>query len=118
MAPQVLRWAWQPIFRHTIYVKSLMLCMHLLDNPKANVKRNYANIFRDQIIRRKQKLSPLKLNYIAMYETGNGSIRMRAVYQDEEDEIIITALPYQVSGAKVLEQIAEQMQKKKLPLVV
>ncbi len=52
-----------------------------------------------------------------MYQTGNGSIRMRAVYTEEEDEIIITALPYQVSGGKVLEQIAQQMQDKKLPLV-
>ncbi len=52
-----------------------------------------------------------------MYKTGNGSIRMRAVYTEEADEIIITALPYQVSGGKVLEQIAQQMQDKKLPLV-
>ncbi len=42
---------------------------------------------------------------------------MRAVYLYEDDEIVITALPHQVSGAKVLEQIAEQMQAKKLPLV-
>jgi len=42
---------------------------------------------------------------------------MRAIYSIENDEIIITALPYQVSGGKVLEQIAQQMQDKKLPLV-
>jgi topoisomerase-4 subunit A len=52
-----------------------------------------------------------------MYRSGNGSIRMRSVFTVEDDEIIITALPHQVSGAKVLEQIAEQMQNKKLPLV-
>lgn len=49
--------------------------------------------------------------------TGRGSYRMRAVYRLEKNEIIITDLPYQVSGNKVLTQIADQMQAKKLPLV-
>jgi topoisomerase-4 subunit A len=52
-----------------------------------------------------------------IYITGKGSIRARAVYTMEEGDIVITALPYQVSGAKVLEQIAAQMQQKKLPMV-
>src|SRR5690606_32714989 len=52
-----------------------------------------------------------------LYETGNGGIRMRARYEREDGDIIITALPYQVSGSKVLEQIAAQMQQKKLPMV-
>jgi len=52
-----------------------------------------------------------------MYETGHGSIRMRAVYEREDGDIIITALPHQVSGARILEQIAAQMQNKKLPMV-
>ena len=52
-----------------------------------------------------------------MYETGKGSLRARAVYSREQGDIVITALPYQVSGAKVLEQIAQQMQQKKLPMV-
>ncbi|MFN7097178.1 MAG: DNA topoisomerase IV subunit A, partial [Gammaproteobacteria bacterium] len=51
------------------------------------------------------------------YRTGNGSIRMRAVYMMEENDIVITAIPHQVSGAKVIEQIAAQMQAKKLPMV-
>jgi topoisomerase-4 subunit A len=53
----------------------------------------------------------------AIYETGTGSVRQRAAYKKEEGEIIITALPYQVSGAKVIEQIAAQMQAKKLPMI-
>src|SRR5690606_21548014 len=53
-----------------------------------------------------------------IYETGRGSVKARAVYKVEDGDIVITALPYQVSGAKVLEQIAAQMQKKKLPMVV
>ncbi|HET8808524.1 MAG TPA: DNA gyrase subunit A, partial [Methylophaga sp.] len=52
-----------------------------------------------------------------IYETGHGSIRQRACFKMEEHEIIIDALPYQVSGAKVLEQIAAQMNNKKLPMV-
>jgi topoisomerase-4 subunit A len=52
-----------------------------------------------------------------IYETGRGSVKMRAIYTTENGDIIITALPHQVSGAKVLEQIAAQMQAKKLPMV-
>lgn len=52
-----------------------------------------------------------------LYETGNGSIRMRAVYEKEDGDIIVTSLPHQVSGARVLEQIAQQMTAKKLPMV-
>ena len=53
----------------------------------------------------------------AIYETGNGTLRLRACYRIEGDDIIIYALPHQISGAKVLEQIAAQMRNKKLPLV-
>ena len=49
--------------------------------------------------------------------TGRGSYRMRAVYSVEKNEIVITELPYQVSGSKIITQIADQMQAKKLPLV-
>ncbi|WP_292773111.1 DNA topoisomerase IV subunit A [Methylophaga sp. UBA5100] len=52
-----------------------------------------------------------------IYETGHGSIRQRAAYKVEDNEIVIHALPYQTSGAKVLEQIAAQMNNKKLPMV-
>ena len=45
-------------------------------------------------------------------------VKCRAVYQKENGDIVITAIPYQVSGSKVLEQIAAQMQKKKLPMIV
>jgi topoisomerase-4 subunit A len=53
-----------------------------------------------------------------IYTTGHGSVRQRACYEKtKEGEIIINALPYQVSGAKVIEQIANQMNNKKLPMV-
>ncbi|HET8817150.1 MAG TPA: DNA topoisomerase IV subunit A [Pseudidiomarina sp.] len=54
---------------------------------------------------------------IKIYESGRGSIRMRAKYVMEDGEVVVTALPHQASGAKVLEQIAAQMQAKKLPMV-
>jgi len=53
----------------------------------------------------------------SMYETGHGSVKMRARYVKEDGEIVIEALPYQTSGAKVITQIASQMRDKKLPLV-
>ena len=53
----------------------------------------------------------------SMYETGHGSVKMRARYVKEDGEIVIEALPYQTSGAKVITQIASQMRNKKLPLV-
>ena len=54
---------------------------------------------------------------LQMYETGTGSVKMRAIWEKENGEIVVTALPHQVSPAKVLEQIAAQMQAKKLPMV-
>jgi topoisomerase-4 subunit A len=54
---------------------------------------------------------------VQMYNTGSGSFKARATYEIEEGEIVIDALPFQVSGSKVLEQIAAQMQQKKLPMV-
>ncbi|WP_340614065.1 DNA topoisomerase IV subunit A [Xenorhabdus thailandensis] len=52
-----------------------------------------------------------------IYKNGRGSVRMRAVWSKEEGNVVITALPHQVSGAKILEQIASQMRAKKLPMV-
>lgn len=89
---------------------------HLLDNPKATVKEICQFIQGPDYPTEAEIITPHP-DILNLYKTGNGSIRMRAVYSMEEDEIVITALPYQVSGAKVLEQIAEQMQNKKLPLV-
>ena len=52
-----------------------------------------------------------------MYYSGGGSIKMRAIYEQEDGTIVITALPHQVSGAKLMEQIAAQMLAKKLPMI-
>ena len=52
-----------------------------------------------------------KADLLKIYETGRGSVRMRAVYRVEDGDIVVTALPHQVSGAKVLEQIAAQIER-------
>lgn len=90
--------------------------VHLLDNPDATLNDLFHHFHGPDYPTEAEIITP-KADIKTIYKTGNGSIRMRAVYLEEDDEIIITALPYQVSGAKILEQIAQQMQDKKLPLV-
>lgn len=90
--------------------------LHLLDNPKATENEIIKIIPAPDYPTEAEIITP-KADLKEMYRTGNGSVKMRAVYTKEDDEIVITALPYQVSGAKILEQIAQQMQDKKLPLV-
>jgi topoisomerase-4 subunit A len=92
-------------------------CIHLLDEPKTSVKELCEHIQGPDFPTDAEIITPRK-EIIEMYRSGNGTIRMRAVYKKESGEIVITALPHQVSGAKVLEQIASQMQAKKLPMVV
>jgi topoisomerase-4 subunit A len=89
---------------------------HLLDHPDATLKDICHHIPGPDYPTDAEIITPKK-DIAAIYKTGNGSIRMRAKYAIEDEEIVITALPHQVSGAKVLEQIADQMQNKKLPLV-
>lgn len=91
-------------------------CIHLLDHPEASVKEISKFIQAPDFPTRAEIITP-RNEILKIYETGNGTIRQRAVYEREEDSIIITALPYQVSGAKIMEQIAQQMQAKKLPMV-
>lgn len=90
--------------------------IHLLDNPDATLAEIYKFVPGPDFPTEAEIITP-KSEIKDMYRTGNGAIRMRAVYSEEEGEIIITALPHQVSGGKVLEQIAQQMQDKKLPLI-
>jgi topoisomerase IV subunit A len=89
---------------------------YLLDNPKATVPDLMQYIQGPDYPTDAEIISPAH-ELQAMYETGRGSIKMRGLYQLEDGDIIITALPHQTSGAKVLEQIAAQMNAKKLPMV-
>ncbi|OCH99417.1 DNA topoisomerase IV subunit A [Legionella jamestowniensis] len=91
-------------------------CIHLLDNPNANLDELCAYVKGPDFPTEAEIITPSHA-IRNIYETGNGSIKMRAVYRQEKHNIVITALPYQVSGAKVIEQVALQMQQKKLPMI-
>ena len=91
-------------------------CIHLLEKPKATVAdlRQFVQgpdyPTSAEVISSSEELDRL-------YETGHGSVRMRAVYEREGNDIIVNALPFQVSGSRVLEQIAALMRSKKLPMI-
>ncbi|PIE20773.1 MAG: DNA topoisomerase IV subunit A [Neptuniibacter caesariensis] len=91
-------------------------CVHLLDNPQAGLDE-LTEIIPGPDMPTDAEIINSRKDLQKVYETGRGSVRMRAVYVREEGDIVITALPHQVSGSKILEQIAAQMQQKKLPMV-
>lgn len=92
-------------------------CVLLLDKPKATLE-DLCELVKGPDFPTEAELITPREEIVQLYKTGRGSLKARAAYHIESGEIVITALPYQVSGAKVLEQIANQMQKKKLPMVV
>lgn len=91
-------------------------CIHLLSNPKSTVDDLMEYVVAPDYPTEAEIITAHK-DIRKIYETGRGSIKMRAVYIEEAGDIVITALPHQTSGAKVLEQIAAQMTAKKLPQV-
>jgi topoisomerase-4 subunit A len=91
-------------------------CVHLLEKPDASVADLCKHVKGPDYPTEAEIISP-KAEIRAIYQTGNGSIRARARWESEDDNIIITALPYQVSGSKIQVQIADQMIQKKLPMV-
>ncbi len=91
-------------------------CVQLIDNPATTISE-LCQIIQGPDFPTEAEIITAKADLQTIYESGRGSVKMRAVYSVEEGNIIITALPHQVSGAKVLEQIASQMQAKKLPMV-
>ncbi|PHS75262.1 MAG: DNA topoisomerase IV subunit A [Porticoccus sp.] len=91
-------------------------CVHLLDQPGATTAELCEHIQGPDYPTEAEVITPRE-DILKTYETGRGSLKMRAVWQSEQSDIIVTGLPFQVSGARVLEQIAAQMQAKKLPMV-
>ncbi len=91
-------------------------CVRLLDEPSASVEQLCEHMQGPDFPTEAEIVTP-RADLLKIYETGRGSVRMRAVYRVEDGDIVVTALPHQVSGSKVLEQIAGQMQAKKLPMV-
>jgi len=90
--------------------------IHLIDNPKATVAALMKHIKGPDYPTGGELVSPRE-DIKQIYSTGGGTLRLRASYKVENGDIVITSLPHQISGAKVLEQIAAQMRAKKLPQV-
>ena len=91
-------------------------CVRLLDDPKATVAQLLEHVQGPDFPTGAEIISSRE-DLARIYETGNGTFRARGRYEIEDGEIIVTELPHQVSGAKLLEQIAAQMRAKKLPMV-
>jgi topoisomerase-4 subunit A len=94
----------------------LSACIRLLDDPDATTADLCEHVRGPDFPTSAEIITP-RADLIRMYETGYGSVRSRAVYVRENGNIIITALPHQVSPTKIIEQIAEQMRTKKLPMI-
>ncbi len=91
-------------------------CIRLIDEPDCSVRDLCEHIKGPDYPTEAEIITPRE-DLLKIYETGNGGVRARAVYTREESNIVITALPHQVSPAKIQEQIAAQMRAKKLPQV-
>ncbi len=90
--------------------------VHLIDNPKATVAQLMKHISGPDFPTGGELVSS-RDDIKQIYSTGGGTLRLRASYRMEDGDIVIDSLPYQISGSKILEQIATQMRNKKLPLV-
>ncbi len=93
-------------------------CIHLIEAPRATLADLMAHVKGPDFPTKAEIITP-RADLEKIYETGNGSVRMRACFVKEKEtgDIVVHALPHQVSGSKILEQIAQQMQQKKLPMV-
>lgn len=91
-------------------------CVHLLEHPNSSLETLCEFVQGPDFPTEAEIITP-KSDILKIYQSGNGTLRARAVYTEENGDIIVTALPHMVSGSKVLEQIAALMQQKKLPLV-
>ena len=91
-------------------------CIHLLEKPTAPLEELLQHVQGPDFPTGAELVSPAA-DIRAIYETGNGTLRLRARWEREDGEVVVHALPWQVSGSKILEQIAAQMRAKKLPMV-
>ncbi|TCT22761.1 DNA topoisomerase IV subunit A [Thiobaca trueperi] len=91
-------------------------CVHLLEHPEATVE-DLMRFVPGPDFPTTGEIVTTSDDLLKLYLTGGGSVRQRARYEVERGDIVITALPYQVSGSRVLEQIAAQFNAKKLPMI-
>jgi len=93
-----------------------LACCHLIDHPKATLNDLMQFVQGPDYPTEAEIITPIS-EIKKIYESGRGSFKSRAVYQVDNGDIVITALPHRVSGGKILKDIAKQMQDKKLPMV-
>jgi topoisomerase IV subunit A len=91
-------------------------CIHLLDHPDCADDALYELVPAPDYPGGAEIVTPRE-ELRKLYQTGNGAVRLRARFERENGDVVITALPHQVSGARIMEQIAAQMRDKKLPMV-
>lgn len=91
-------------------------CIYLLEKPKASLEELHDIVIAPDYPTKAEIITP-RHELKAIYQSGRGSLKMRATYLIEDGEVIVDALPHQVSGEKVIEQVAALMQAKKLPMV-
>jgi topoisomerase-4 subunit A len=91
-------------------------CVALLDDPDLTTRKLMTHVKGPDLPTGGEIVSA-RADLVQVYETGSGSFRARATYEIEDGEIVIDALPFQASGSKIQEQIAAQIQQKKLPMV-
>lgn len=91
-------------------------CIRLLESPKSTVEELCEHIKGPDFPTHAEIITSRE-DILELYKSGTGSVRMRAVWEKEDSHIVITALPHQSSGSKILEQIAAQMHAKKLPML-
>ncbi|MDG1987611.1 MAG: DNA topoisomerase IV subunit A [Halieaceae bacterium] len=95
----------------------LRATIKLLDTPRTPIASLCEDLIAPDYPTNAEIITP-RTEILSIYESGRGTLKMRAVWEVESGGIIITALPHHVSGSKILEQIAQQMQAKKLPMVI
>jgi topoisomerase-4 subunit A len=91
-------------------------CVLLLDDPKVSDESLY-EVLQGPDFPTEAEIITSRSEIRKIYETGSGSLRLRATWEMEDGDVVVTALPYQVSGSKVITQVAGQMTAKKLPMV-
>ncbi len=91
-------------------------CIRLIEAPRSTLEELCEHVPGPDFPTEAEIITP-RAELLKIYETGRGSVKARARWEKEDGNVVISALPYQVSGAKILEQIASQMRAKKLPWI-
>ena len=91
-------------------------CIRLLERPRSTVEDLFEYVKGPDFPTEAEIITPAQ-ELLEMYRSGTGSVKLRARWEKESGNVIVTALPYQTSGNKILEQVAAQMQAKKLPML-